>query len=218
MHFPVTVVDHFYPNPDEVRQFALQQEYTVQSSSYPGIRTQLLHTINQQFTEQFCNKLFSLFFDLPNTYLQWQVQTSFHKITPYTNQQANTGLIHKDHNCLFAGVVYLNPNPDINSGTSLCQPNNNLPIDYYTTQQEWDGKLFTYDDDYIANVITQHTNYFDTTVDIKNVYNRLVLYDGDYWHKITNYSMNNDTRLNQVFFVYDLQSSSPPPIIRMNNV
>jgi hypothetical protein len=218
MHFPVTVVDGFYDDPNSVRELALSLDYHIQSPSYPGIRTSLLHEVAPQLTEQFCNKLFSIFYDLNSTYLQWQVSTSFHKITPYTNQQANTGLIHKDHNCLFAGVVYLNPNPDINSGTSLCQPNNTFPDDYHSIQHEWDGKLFTYTDDQIANVITTHSSMFDTTVDIKNVYNRLVLYDGDYWHKISNYTMNNDTRLNQVFFVYQLDASIPPPIIRMNNV
>ena len=210
MNFPITIVDDFYPDPDKVRQFALDQQYTQSHPGYPGVRTEQLHTIDQPFTDQFCQRLFSLFYDFMAP-IEWDLSTSFHLIQPYNNPKANTGLIHKDYKALCAGVVYLNPNPDPTSGTTLCQPNNT----HQYKQEEWDSKLFSYDEDYIGNVIPQHTSMFNQTLAIDNVYNRMVLYDGDYWHKISKYTPD---RLNQVFFVYQVKSPIPPPIYRMNFV
>ena len=75
-HFPAISIDNFYNNVDDVRKFALSQTYTAPPlGEYPGVRTDPLHEIDQEFTQQFCYKLFSLFYNFNNEQVNWEITT-----------------------------------------------------------------------------------------------------------------------------------------------
>ena len=71
MLFPITCVDDFYSEPDNIRDFALSLEYGKDElSNFPGQRTKMLHEIDSYFFNIFCEKIFSLFFNLS---LSWSL-------------------------------------------------------------------------------------------------------------------------------------------------
>ena len=68
IHFPITVVDDFFEYPDEVREFALQQEYFLDvENRWPGKRTKPLHEINFSLFNSTVNKVIYLFYNSNKT-------------------------------------------------------------------------------------------------------------------------------------------------------
>lgn len=220
--FPVTVVDNFYESPDLVRQFALSLKFNpTEDGRWPGERTKLLSEIDSSFFKIFCDKLFSLFYNFENESLSWKVETSFQKVFKFSedrNSSFNNGWIHKDE-CVFSGVIYLNSNPEKNTGTSIYKikdseiddNNQNEKFIFYSGKDISEEKY--------KKSINHNNNKFEETIRIENFYNRLVLFEGGQYHGVPSfYSNNNDARLTQVFFVKSLETeSSNYPIIRMKN-
>lgn len=216
MAVPITCVDNFYSDPDKIRNWALGLDFEPAKKrfNFPGERTAHLFDVDKGFFDQFCEKLFSLFFDY-TTPVNWVCETYFQKIYPYHkdyNSPLNSGWAHVDDNYAFAGVIYLNQNPNLDSGTTLLTPNSQ-----FTSMQDLD---FSYRNRFYHNEkiaeeeysrkIQEHNKKFDVSVDIKNKYNRLICYDHDTWHKESNFFMDEGFRLTQVFFVKEVTANSFP--------
>jgi len=218
--FPTSIVDNFYNDADAVRELALSLPFDVNENSYPGNRTKGLHDIAPEFFEHFCNKLFSLYYDY-YTPVKWNVATSFQLIEPYDTDPLNVknlGWIHKDVNTVFAGVIYLTPDANPDSGTRIYKIKNSISEEEANSTQHHSYKLYgdnKIDDDYIK-AITTHRSHFEETINVKNYYNRLITFDANSYHGVeTVYS--DSPRLTQVFFVTEIDAVSKPPITRMNN-
>ena len=56
MQFPISCFDDFYKDPDKVREWALDLEYTKHKGTYPGVRSQCLSGIDRDFYEVSCRK------------------------------------------------------------------------------------------------------------------------------------------------------------------
>jgi hypothetical protein len=103
--------------------------------------------------------------------------------------------IHQDNDVDVAAILYLSPLAPVSSGTTLYHCND---------IQKW--SQLSIDAMKQINRVEQ-TELYDslfTPVDIiGNVYNRLVMYRGDIFHKSNDYfgSTNADSRLTQVFFM-----------------
>jgi len=238
MVFPVTCMDNFYQNPDEIREYALSLDYygvsASQNRSYPGVRSDSIYTLNPDLFNFSCKKLFSMFFDLGVGDFSWIVSTNFQKIYPYecsdsNKQDINSGWIHQDSlRCILSAVVYLNPIPNLDSGTSIYKPkekyNQKLfnpwtPISTQTKIDFYNHKSKLSEDEYLKKKL-EHNSKFEKTLDVKNVYNRIICYPSDYFHTQSRFLIDTeDFRLTQVFFVESLESSvSPPPYLRCKNV
>ena len=216
MDFPTICVEDFYDNPDSIRQFALSQKYEkTDDGKWPGKRTAPLHEINPILFDQFCNKLFSIFYDFDTCgKIQWIVRTSFQLIDPLVddpNNIKNTGWIHLDGtSAVFAGVIYLTPNANLHSGTSVFRLKNKDTID------ETDAKIKYYRDGIDENydeLLKKHNSSFEETITFNNVYNRLVAWEGNQWHGVNNF-YSEEPRLTQVFFVSRLEADSSSPLKR----
>lgn len=216
--FPITIVDDFYENPGLVRNFALSLEYYESDGRWPGLRSDLISKLNPTLFETFNSKIFSLFYDFDTSKLEWEVNTIFQKIKSFSNVKdniKNNGWIHKDE-CLLSGVIYLNPNPQPNSGTSIyslreghvddCpQITKNL---HYSNSSEFDELEYKKEKTY-------NNGKFIETIKIENVYNRMILFERGIFHGVPSYYCeSNEPRLTQVFFVEYLNASSLFPIIR----
>jgi len=222
-YFPATCIDDFYTDPDTVRQMALGQEFEASSDGkWPGKRTSAIHTWNRPFFDMFCERLFSIYFDLDRSSLKWKVDTSFQLIMPFDTDPGspkNTGWIHTDgHNCVFAGVIYLTPGIQSASGTSIynlrpnCleQINQNHAAMVHTKRNFFKNAI----DDGFDQGIQEHNSYFEESARFNNRYNRLVSYDGETWHAANSYHSIGEPRLTQVFFVDRIETDVPPPITR----
>ncbi len=214
--FPVTIVDNFYENPELIREWALSLEYSRDPSGrWPGERTVPLHNINEKFFHTFARKVFGLFVDFESEKVKYSIETEFQRITNYSddpNSAFNHGWIHQDNDVVFAGVIYLNPNPTGHGGTNIYRP-------YEETGrylQDLKFKLYSGEDvdesEYTKQILANNTK-FEKTVAIKNVFNRMILFEGGVDHGVPSfYSKSDEPRLTQVFFVH--QADCKYPIVR----
>jgi hypothetical protein len=118
------IIDNFLPNPDQIREDALELTYTKAEPGSPGWRGfRCLYTsmVGDVLTELVREKLIGLDSKFDNPFLRCY----FH----YTLNEDMSDTIHTDGVFDFAGVLYLTPNPPPNSGTAFYN-HNNEEVDY----------------------------------------------------------------------------------------
>lgn len=172
------IVDNFYENPIEIRNFALNQNY-FKDNYYPGNRTKSFSNILikdkiQKIIEPSCGKIIDFpLYDCDNGTFQYNLSND------------NTW-IHRDKNNInMAGILYLTPNAPISSGTTFYKfKNDDLVIN---------NNYSKYNTDY---------SKWEVIDNVGNIFNRLILFNSNLFHCSTNYFGNdiNDGRLIQLFF------------------
>ncbi len=219
--YPVTIIENFYENPDAIRDFALAQKFTYCKEAsnidyvYPGCRTQDLSLLNRELFDKICTKLVSVFHNAEHDVMRWLITTSFQSVT----EEYSQGVVHTDHNTVFAGVLYLTPDAPLKSGTSLFKKNNTFD------EAKYQQALVDNDERFKAGEIAMNTGYhsmFNEIVRVNNVYNTLIIYEGRHFHAANEFFGNTleDSRLAQVFFInkIDAQKQSVFPISRVNAI
>ena len=109
MNHSIITLDNFYHDADLVREFALQQEYSV-GGNYPGKRTQSFKEgqVMEGFEEM----------------LGFEIDKDHWNASEYTGCfQSVTGdrphWIHADPHDDYAAVIFLTPDPPLQTGTSF---------------------------------------------------------------------------------------------------
>lgn len=216
--FPITIIDNFYSNPDEVREIALQQEYSLsENGAWPGERSiKNLDAINPDLFQFFSKSILSIFYP-PEYRIGFDIVTCFQKITPRHNEKyhpKNMGWIHND-GCLFGGLIYLTKNPEKDTGTSIYTENNTYfqyrMEDSMFMRDDYLGRLDIADDEY-SKVHENTLKNYNETIKVENVYNRCVLFGGNNHHAAQ--SFGTKERLTQVFFCYRIDSEWNYPFCR----
>lgn len=216
--YPVTIVEDFYENPDEIRRFALAQQYNFCHERknleyvYPGSRTKDLFDLDKNLHEKICKRLISVFHNTEHDHMRWAISTNFQSVT----EEYRDGIIHTDQNTIFAAVLYLTPDAPLNAGTSLYRKNDGF------SQKAYEQALAINDKRFRAGEIVMDSSYhgmFDEVVRVNNVYNTLILYEGEHFHAANNFfgKTIKDSRLAQVFFInkIDAQKHSVFPLKRV---
>jgi hypothetical protein len=223
-HFPLTILDGFYDNPNEILTLANSFEYFKDpEGSFPGSRTLPLIALDKNLDAYCSARFLSMFFDLDLAACSIQVLTQFQKVEPFSsdeNSVLNDGWIHIDDAVVAAAVVYLTPDADPNCGTSFYTPkpdNNLLELDLKTDTRRSLYKDGIASEDY-CKTLTEYNSNFIETVTVKNYYNRIVAYDANVYHKASTHFNNNKTRITQTFFLYNLQTTSDPLVERLNKI
>lgn len=189
MHTNLIITDDFYQDPDQVRQYALNQEFSVYGN-YPGQRTR------------------PVFYDSLKNSIQYIVQQAGGKITQFEEFDYTTAFqyttakdsswIHSDQTTMWAGVCYLTPNAPLTAGTALYK---HKETGLYRTALKPDG---SYDSELMDKIYVDSRNLskWEMVDVVGNKYNRLVLYRGDLFHSSLDYFGTNqyDGRLFQTFF------------------
>lgn len=193
--------------PDEVRSrglnmFKNSNLITDGSVGYPGTRKSVPSDIRKYIEEKISEPV-SLLCEHEKIAVKKNatVQIMYH-LTTSIHQQ---GLIHTDDPSWIAGVIYLNPNPPKNSGTSI----HKLKKEYVDTKPGVAGfrTVNTMDDEeLIANFGLEkkyyNERYFEEEKNIENIYNSTIMYPGKYWHSPNKYfgETLEDSRFSIVFF------------------
>ena len=219
--YPVAIIENFYKNPDAIRKFALAQKFTYCKDVpnieyvYPGCRTQDLSLLDKALFDKICTKLVSVFHNAEHDVMRWLITTSFQSVS----EEFSQGVIHTDHNTVFAGVLYLTPDAPLDGGTSLFRKNKTFDEAKY--QQALDENDVRFKDGDIA-MDTSYHSMFDEIVRVNNVYNTLIIYEGRHFHAANRFfgKTLKDSRLAQVFFVnkIDAQKQSVFPISRVSAI
>ena len=200
-YFPTIVVDDFYEDPDLWRDFALSQTFFKgDRGSWPGIRTELLHQIDIDLFNVTMRNLLFVLKQYGVTRVS-NIETGFQLI----DETYGRGWVHDDDPSFqVAGVIYLNEDAPLGTGTSLYEDCDDFDSEKYT-------KLFS--EDVVTATAEERINYskyrneqvskFTQTIEVGNVYNRCIMFDSRHWHSADNFfgTSAEDTRLTQVFFI-----------------
>jgi hypothetical protein len=179
MRTNVIVTDDFYSNPDSVRAFALQQDFSVEGN-WPGHRT------NSFLTEDTKTAIQNILRGAAGEVVAWNdapgLTGSFEIATAL-----DRSWIHTDHHNTWAGVCYLTPDAPYTGGTGLFR--------HRATGATMSHELAEYE--------SQDMTKWDRMDQIGNRYNRLVMYRSDLFHMSLDYfgSDLHNGRLFQLFFI-----------------
>jgi len=214
--FPVCV-DDFFDDPDLIREFALSLPMQPDpKGAWPGARTDFLHNIDSEFFQSIMLKCLSAYYDLKYSNISWDdSKVSFQLIPPWDGKKddpTNVGWIHKDLGDDLAGIIYLTPNADPDSGTSLfnLKPEwENLHLDYnrQPAKHMWQLGDKISKEEYIKELETHNNKFYEKTR-FQNIYNRLVMYDSSEYHRANNFFTGTNDRLTLVFFLSGVRAGS----------
>jgi hypothetical protein len=189
------IIDNFYNNPMEIRDFALSCDFSVDgngnfingNSLFPGARTfksyanEDIKNKIQTYVEPFDGKI--TIFDCDDG------NSSGNGCFQYVKSFERT-LCHVDKLC-WAGILYLTPYAPLESGTNFCKNINGTSSEI----------------DMISNETKLKNNYYDETIwmpinQIGNLFNRLVLFNSKNYHIASNMfgESKENSRLFQLFF------------------
>ena len=214
MYFPTICVDNFFNDPDSIRNFALSLDYQKSPNGHwPGLRSKPLDQICPEYFQKFCEKLFLLNYDIRrHDDISWRVETEFQIMPPEYYGPINTGWIHRDHQTMFAGVVYLTPDINLNCGTSIYRSQNFSESVNAKEKHEMYLDFNTDKIEFYKEKLQENNALFEETARFNNVYNRLIAYDGFHFHGVNQFYDNdkNNPRLTQVFFVKTISADYFP--------
>jgi hypothetical protein len=186
------VIDNFYTNALETRNYILTQEFKVRGN-YPGQRTtskanNQLKEMIEGYIQHFAGKI-----------VDWRMPTEddnnsaiYNGAFQYTTSRDRTW-IHNDGWNNWAGVLYLTPNAPVNSGTGIYRfKDGTRNVD--EAEALGNKKII---DEY-----SQDYTKWELVDKVGNVFNRLVLFNSKQYHASMDYFGTNkeNGRLFQVFF------------------
>jgi len=187
MRVNTLIIDDFYRNPEEVREFALSQDFNV-DGNYPGHRTVSFLTDDlkksiQEIIRPFAGEV---------THWGGDYSGSYQYTTAY-----DRSWIHSDSTTGWAAVLYLTPDAPVSSGTGLYKHKE-------TGLCGWDNNLYSEEETLKAPHMIEPRDYtkWELVDRLGNKFNRLVMYRSDNYHVSMDYFGQDmyDGRLFQVFF------------------
>jgi hypothetical protein len=186
------IVDNFYSNAMDTRNYILSQEFSVKGN-FPGQRTvsyanEHLKEIIQKYVEPFAGKITE--FPLPT--LDSDLNNIYNGAFQYTLAN-DRSWIHTDKWNNWAGVLFMTPNAPLCSGTSFYRFKDG-------TMCQEDTNLLKNEED--INRFNQDLSKWDLVDRVGNVFNRLILFNANRYHISDDYfgDTKENGRLFQVFF------------------
>lgn len=209
MHIiPLTVFDNFLDNPDMMRKLALELPYYKdQEGKWPGVRSDSLHTIDNDVFDLLTKKFFSLFFDIET--IGWRVDARFQKV----GKDYGRGWAHTDVGPIITGIIYLDPEPKPNSGTIILEKNNLRSNGRINHRQEDKVKFYQGEitADEAESARQRNNDSFSAGITVQSKYNRLLAFDSHLVHTADEfYGSDNEERLTLTFFVFDVTTTKTP--------
>ena len=193
MRFNSLTIDNFYTNPDEVREFALKQEFKVRGN-YHGQRTKSF------LTDSLKKKMRDILYPFAGEITYWGSDDKENNYTgsfQYTVSE-DRSWIHADSTTDWAAVCYLTPDAPLSAGTGIFRHKATGWSHYDYKRENEPGYVESAPP---GNEMRDYTKW-EMVDRIGNVYNRLIMYRADNYHVSLDYFGQNmhDGRLFQVFF------------------
>lgn len=187
------VIDNFYNNPMETRNFILSQDFNVRGN-YPGQRTRSfahndLKDNIQELIFPFGGKITD--FPMPDE-TNMNDNNIYNGSFQYTTSR-DRSWIHVDGFNNWAGIVYMTPDAPVSSGTGFYRYKDGTTI-------ETDLKIM--DNKSEIDTFCQDMTKWEQIDKVGNVFNRLILFNSKRYHMSLDYFGNSkdNGRLFQVFF------------------
>lgn len=187
------VIDNFYQNAMETRNFVLKQNFAV-TGNYPGKRTisyatPHLKEIIQKYVEPFSGKITEFPIPKPD---KSDSQTIYNGAFQYTVSR-DRSWVHTDSWNNWAGVLFLTPDAPLSGGTGFYRFKDG-------TMREEDSTILKNKKD--TDNSSQDMTKWELVDKVANVFNRLILFDARRYHMSLDYfgDSKENGRLFQVFF------------------
>ncbi len=179
------VVDNFYKNPDDVRNYALRQNFREHKEYHKGCRTDSLHKfvgLKERFELLIGKKIKNWDYYGTNGCFQYCI--------------AGDNLVYHFDGQTYAGLIYLTPDAPPNTGTS-----------FYRSKYTKKMKVSNEDHSVVFKNGFLDSTEFELVETVGNIYNRLILFDAKFIHAASCYfgTTKENGRLFQLFF-FDLDS------------
>lgn len=187
------VIDNFYNNPMDTRNFILSQEFSVKGN-YPGQRTisyatEHLKDVIQKYIAPFGEKITDFPIPKPDNS---DADKIYNGSFQYTTSR-DRSWVHIDGYNNWAGVLYLTPNAPLSAGTSFYQfEDGTMCLEDKQIQKNSD----------ILDKYSQDMTKWKLVDQVGNIFNRLILFNSKNYHMSMDYFGDNkyNGRLFQVFF------------------
>lgn len=198
------IKDGFLPMPHVIRTWALQHEYMDcrqyskligQNTTWPGTRTRHVMELDADYADLILSQITSLL----RPYLG-AAAFSINSYFQLTGEKDGDSWVHQDNNMTYAGVLYLTPDPPPDSGTIMYKCNDRAAWGSLMDSQSGFQQMLRINS---VEDVDAYQRLFTPVDTIGNVFNRLILYRGDLYHKSNRYfgTTLHDSRLTQVFFI-----------------
>ncbi len=222
--FPVSV-DNFFDNPDRIVKYAKSLPMKSDPDArWPGKRSELLWKIDKELNNAILLKILSCYYDLSYQDVAWHsCMIGFQEIPAFSKNKddvRNKGWIHFDNEdgAELAGLVYLTPDIDPDSGTSLFtlkQLNDKEYFDPLIAPKFARSLLYQkeeFDEVYFTKKYKKHEEFFIEKTRFANIYNRMIMYDTNEFHRANSFYNDDgkDARLTLVFFIGGLNAGTFP--------
>lgn len=211
MYFPITIIDNFYENFNEIKKYALGLEYFKKTRfTMPGSETKLIKDLNPKLFNKCTKKLLSVFYDrkiIDN--IGFECRTKFEKIYPYGKDYYKEGWIHADDDNKLSAILYLNG--EYEEGTSF-YVNKNLGTPDISLMK-YKNELYKEnnpDIDEYNNCLLKHNSQFQEILKVPLIENRLVIFDSSIFHKSNGLGNENNPRIIQTFFFGQIYADNFP--------
>lgn len=212
---PITVIDDFFKDPNQVRKIALNADYDIKDC-HPGFRSDALQVLDPNLHALVSSKILSLFLNLEKDIAEYEFNMAFQ----YTTKDFDHGWVHFDNGNYCAGVIYLTPDPPENTGTIIYEAINSLSdyFDLQETKTNFYTKRIKHQD--YDKIREKNNANFKKNIVIENVYNRAIIYPANYAHAENCFfgDTKENARLALVFFLSKVSASSLFPIDRANKI
>lgn len=199
---PASVIDNFFDDPDMIRSFALAQSFDSPRGAYPGYRSEQIAELDKNLYDSINSRVLSLFFNQYKDALDIEVESQFQ----YIPEVWEGGWIHQDTDVYqrnVAGVIYLTPNAPLDAGTSIYREISDPDYEDLRLRNEFYHRGTVDDMEKYRQARDRFNSNYERVLDIKNVYNRLIVYDCLEFHKESGFfgKEKEDARLTLVFFM-----------------
>tara|TARA_E500000178_G_scaffold196695_1_gene194757 strand:+ start:7261 stop:7860 length:600 start_codon:yes stop_codon:yes gene_type:complete len=181
------IVDNFYSNPLETREYILKQEFKLRGN-YPGQRTlsyanEEIKSIIQEWIYPFAGKITDFRID--------KSENNSNGAFQYTTSHDRSWIHHDE--CDWAGVLYMTPDAPVNSGTGLYKFKDGTRFGCESRLKGNSGEI---------SDSSQDITKWELVDKVGNIFNRLVIFNSDSYHMSMDYfGYDKYTgRLFQVFF------------------
>jgi hypothetical protein len=187
------IVDNFYNNVMDTRNYILRQDFSVKGN-FPGQRTisyanEHLKEMIQKYIEPFGGKITN--FPCPKLDNSDASQI-YNGAFQYTTSR-DRSWIHTDKWNNWAGVLFMTPNAPLSAGTAFYRFKDGATC-------EEDGKILNNIDE--VDRFSQDLTKWEMVDSVGNVFNRLVLFNAHKYHMSMDYfgDTKENSRLFQTFF------------------
>jgi hypothetical protein len=183
------IVDNFYNNPNETREYILTQQFTVKGN-FPGQRTMSyatpeLKNIIQKYVEPFGGKITIFPCPKPDNSDALEIYNGSFQYTTSRDRS----WVHTDSWNNWAGVLFMTPNAPLSAGTAFYK--------FYDGAMNFKEGIKEETDRF-----SQDLTKWEMVDRVGNVFNRLILFNANRYHMSMDYfgDTKENGRLFQTFF------------------